>query len=151
MKHSAIIGLATAMLVSYSALADSDLPSVVSGGVSDEDMTNIEEIQHNYNTKLVFTGDRGMYLSGVEVSIRNHNGDEVVSNVTDGPILLTKLEPGRYTVQAKTEGFIKKRTIQVGTVTKTYNIQFPVVDKSSSKQIGMLNSDGYEVSMYFLG
>lgn len=151
MKRSIIISLTTAALLSSAAFAETTLPTVISGGVGEEEEAYMQSVQHNYNTKLVFTGERGMYLADVAVSIRDKNGKEVVNGVSDGPMLLVELVPGRYTVQAETEGFTKTRNIQVGANTKTYTIQFPVTDDQKSQKMSSLEDRGYKVTMYFPG
>lgn len=103
--------------------------NTVSGGVGEGGEFAIEQVQENYNLKLVFTGDQGMYLSNVNVVIRDREGDEVVQGVTNGPMLLAELQPGRYTVEANAEGFSQKRNITVGNNLKTYQVSFPIKDE----------------------
>lgn len=151
MKRFVMISLATAMLASSYAYAESFLPSVMSGGVGQEEEETMQTVQHNYSTKLVFTGENGMYLADIAVSIRDRKGQEVVNGVSSGPILLAELVPGRYIVQAETEGYSRTQTIDVGTKTKTYYMQFPVMDNQNAHGIGLLEDNDSHTSMHFPG
>lgn len=122
------IALVSSAFLSTSVTAASLAP-VVSGGVGEASRIAIEEVQSQYNTKFVFTGERGIYLADVKVSIRDKDGLEVVNGVSDGPFMLAELKPGKYTVEAEASGFNKKRTITAGNSLKTHQIQFPISDK----------------------
>lgn len=139
-----------AILFSYSALAETAVP-VVTGGVGQSSQEAIEQAQKNFNLKLVFTGDGGMYLSDVAVSIRDTEGLEVIRGVTQGPVLLAELPPGRYTVEAQAEAFNKQRTVTVGRTMTTYQIAFPVKDNASLSSRNDLEKNGFDVMMYFPG
>ena len=129
MKHT-IICLTGAVLFAASAFATSpNVKPALTGGVGESSQQAIEEIQKDYNTKLVFTGHGGFYLANVDVSIRDKNGVEVTKGKTDGPFLLTNLEKGKYTVEAIADGINKKQSIVVGNTLKTYQFQFPIKDE----------------------
>lgn len=125
------MALMSAALLAGSAFAEEAVP-VVSGGVGESSQELIEAQQQNYNLKLVYTGEGGMYLSDVQVKIRDSKGLEIVNGVTNGPFLLAELEPGRYTVESATDGFQKKQTVTVGPQLKTVNIPFPVKDDGNN-------------------
>jgi hypothetical protein len=125
------ITFVAAMLASTSAFAENRLPSVMTGGVGSEQEARMEAVEDMYNTKLVFTGEGGMYLANVSVIIRNKNGEEVINGYSDGPILLAQLVPGRYSVDAEVSGHVKTRTINVGKTAKTHQFQFPIKDDSN--------------------
>lgn len=141
---------AGAILFSYSALA-TELVPVVTGGVGEGGQAAIEQAQQNYNLKLVFTGERGMYLSDVAVSIRDKDGLEVINGITQGPVLLAELAPGRYTVEAQAEAFNKQRTIRVGRAMNTYQIDFPVKDNVEVTAPERLGDKEFDVMMNFPG
>lgn len=125
---ASIIGMAA---LSSAAMA-ADLAPVVAGGVSKESEAVIEQKQEDYSLKLVFTGEGGMYLADVAVRIEDQQGNEVVNGISEGPFLLAELKPGRYTVDAKTQGVEKKRTVTVGNNLNTYHMQFPIEEKEVS-------------------
>lgn len=102
---------------------------VISGGVGEEGRAAIEKIQSNYSVKTIFTGEGGIYLSDVDVQIVDRNGNVMVSNVSQGPMLLAALPPGRYILQAAADGYVKKQDFTVGrNGLKTLYVRFPVYD-----------------------
>ncbi len=88
--------------------------SYVSGGVGQGERDALQEMQGRFNVKLVFALTAGNYLADVHVRILNHRGDEVLKTVANGPILLAKLPPGRYTVEATSYNDQKIKRIRVG-------------------------------------
>ena len=137
---------------------------VISGGVGESGRTAIEQVQEDYNTKLIFTGNSGFYLANVAVSIRDSNGVEVVNGLADGPILLADLQPGRYTVLAEADGIQKTRSIAIGKRLNTYHLRFPLSDNTPDttteslseddnreRLIERLESKGYDMGFYFPG
>ena len=130
MTYSRIVTFLSAALLSSSALAYTAVP-VVSGGVGESSRAALEDQQSAYNLKTVFTGQGGMYLSDVNVTIRDSAGNTVVSGLSDGPMMLAELQPGRYTLEASAGGYTKRQTIVVGQNLKTYHLSFPVKDESS--------------------
>ncbi|TAE83075.1 MAG: hypothetical protein EAY76_01900 [Alphaproteobacteria bacterium] len=73
------------------------LPLVLSGGVGEESRAIIQQMQSQYPLKMVFTGQGGAYVSGVMVTIMDKHNNEVLSTVTEGPILLVNIPKGNYT------------------------------------------------------
>ena len=125
--------LTSAWLLSATAMAAVQSPAV-SGGVGESSQNAIQQVQQNYNLKLVFTGEGGMYLSDVAVTILDRNGDPVVSQVTDGPLLLVDLDPGRYTIESQAESFTRTQQVTVNNSLKTYHVRFPVKDNIQVSQ-----------------
>lgn len=130
MKRQLVLTLLSMTMLTSNAFAAQAVP-LVSGGVGQTERAIIDQNEDAYNTKLVYTGEGGMYLSDVSVIIKDAKGNEVVNTVTEGPILLTDLKPGRYSVVSAAEGFTKKQTINTGEKLKTYTIRFPVKDKDN--------------------
>lgn len=129
MRTSFITTLLSASLLSVTALADSSIP-IYSGGTGQSSRDEIAQVQNNYNTKLIFTGDKGMYLSDVNISIKNQAGEQVLNTMTDGPIFLAQLPAGKYSVEASTKGYVEKQNVQVGANgLKTYQVRFPIADE----------------------
>ena len=57
---------------------------------------------------------RAEYVADVRIDIRDQQGKTVLSIISDGPILLANLPPGRYTVSAAKNGASQQRSIIVG-------------------------------------
>ncbi len=104
-----------------------DVP-VLSGGVGMSDRAMIESQQSNYALKMVFSGQGGAFLSGVNVMLTDKTGNTVVSAITDGPILLVSPPAGSYKMSATVNGITKTRTVVAGKGLKTYQISFPISD-----------------------
>lgn len=130
MKRQLALTLLSMTMLTSPAFAAEAVP-IVSGGVGETERAVIDQNEDAYSTKLVYTGEGGMYLSDVSVIIKDAKGNEVVNSVTDGPILLTDLKPGKYSVESSAEGFTKKQNISAGEKLKTYTIRFPVKDEDN--------------------
>jgi hypothetical protein len=127
MKHSAAFALLGTLL--WCAGTPAHAAPVVTGGVGDEERAAIERMQKDFSLKLVFTGQRGIFLSDVDVKILDRAGNVVISNVTDGPMLLASLPPGRYVMQASVDGFTQQQNFSVGrSGLRTLHIRFPISD-----------------------
>lgn len=134
------MALTATALMSTAALAqapvnDTGIP-VLSGGVGSSDRAMIESQQNSYALKLVFSGQGGAFLSGVNVMLANKSGT-VLSTVTDGPILLASPPAGTYTMTATAQGITKTMKVTVGSSLRTYQISFPITDDAE-----LTGSDG---------
>jgi hypothetical protein len=127
MKNSAAFALLGTLL--WCASTPANAAPVVTGGVGDEEIAAIERMQKDYSLKLVFTGQRGIFLSDVDVKILDTAGNVVINNVTDGPMLLASLPPGRYIMQAAVDGHTQQQKFTVGrSGLKTLHVRFPISD-----------------------
>jgi len=108
---------------------------VLSGGVGAPSRDMLAEAEKDYNVKLVFTGDKGMYLADIAVTIQNNKGEILAEHVTDGPIMLAKLDAGKYKLTAVFEGVEKTAWIQADGALHTYHMRFPAQDDMSYMQV----------------
>jgi hypothetical protein len=83
----------------------------VSGGIGVDEQERLLAREKEFNLKLVFTLIEGNYLADVLVTITDAKGRKLLEHVAQGPFLLAKLPPGRYTVIAVHEGRAVKREI----------------------------------------
>lgn len=86
----------------------------LSGGIGDEDEARLLARQNEFNLKLLFTLNEGNYLAGVNVSIADGRGRNVIQTVSEGPYLMASLPAGQYTVSATRDGKTMTRKVQVG-------------------------------------
>jgi len=109
--HFALI--LSSILFSFSVSAEQSLLTpqtqgeitFVSGGVGIDDLNAIQTMRTDYNLSLLFSVQgTGKYVSDVKVSIVNSDGDILLESVSDGPMFLANLKPGRYSVIADREG-----------------------------------------------
>lgn len=87
--------------------------SYISGGVGDEEMSQIKSVEKDYNMRLLFTGRDGEYQSGVKVQVTDAKGNVALDTTASGPYLLAKLPPGRYKVNASLDDQAQTRTTVV--------------------------------------
>lgn len=77
----------------------------VSGGIGEQEMQYMEQIQGAYNLRLLFAlQGSGQYLSDVRVTVRDEDGGTVLTATADGPRLFAKLDPGTYRIVAESGG-----------------------------------------------
>ena len=73
---------------------------LLTGGVTEEERDLMRTEVGQYNLWLAFAEqDTGNYVTGVKVSVIDDKGNAVVDTVADGPWLLARVPPGRYTVR----------------------------------------------------
>src|SRR4051812_19115235 len=87
--------------------------SYVSGGAGTEAVDRLKAMERDFNLKLAFAPPSGESLSGVRVVITDPRGSPLLDAYSEGPLLLAKLPPGTYRVNADFEGQPKDRTVTV--------------------------------------
>ena len=136
MAHRLIAGMALALLLfgSGSLGLTADMPASIqvktyhnvpyfSGGVGEEEIDLLRQVDGAYNVKLIFAATEGNYLSDVRVLIEDSQGTKVLEAVSEGPWFYTKLPPGTYKVLAQAEGRTRQQRAQV-TEQKRTQLQF---------------------------
>lgn len=76
----------------------------VSGGVGDDSMAALTAIENQFDLKLFLVGQSGAYLSDIQITILDAQGKGVLLTTTEGPVLLTNLPTGTYTVIGQKNG-----------------------------------------------
>lgn len=103
-----------------------DEVTFVSGGVGDESMAQLAEMEKQFDLKLFLVGKSGAYLSDIGIAITDSNGKGVLLTTSDGPVLLANLPTGAYSVKASKNGDV---VVQLLNVTlgqlRTIYIRFP--------------------------
>lgn len=85
----------------------------ITGGVGETERSQINEISEAFNLRVVTAKTNGDYLSGVNLTIRNEKGAPMLSTVTQGPLLLAQLPPGKYTVTANLGSEVRQEVVMV--------------------------------------
>ncbi|HEX7271119.1 MAG TPA: carboxypeptidase regulatory-like domain-containing protein [Casimicrobiaceae bacterium] len=86
----------------------------MSGGVGTDQQAAMKQVAEGYPLELQFIETlqgRSVFTAGVEVTIRDRAGSVVLDVRSDGPLLLAKLPPGRYTISADNVGKIETREV----------------------------------------
>jgi hypothetical protein len=88
----------------------------ITGGVGQEEADAMRIEAARFPLSMEFARNakpNAEFLSGVNVIIRDQRGQTVLSTVSDGPILLVRIPPGKYTVTAEIEGQVKQQSVVV--------------------------------------
>lgn len=88
--------------------------SYVSGGVGLESIDQLTTLSRDFNLKLVFALNSGVYVSDVRVAIADTTGKSLLNATSDGPWFLTKLPAGNYQIVATFAGKAVTRRVAVG-------------------------------------
>jgi hypothetical protein len=86
----------------------------LSGGVSLEERDQMRSTASGFDLRLMFSGARsGELIAGVDTTIHDSRGREVLRLPAAGPIVYAELPSGTYIVIANHRGQIQRRTITV--------------------------------------
>ena len=85
----------------------------LSGGVGQAEVAAMREAAPDYDLGLVFATREGNYLANVRVTVSDRRGREILTTVTDGPMVLVDLPPGSYRVEASANGRTVTRDVSV--------------------------------------
>ncbi len=88
----------------------------ITGGVGQEEAAAMRLQAPRFPLSLEFikvAKPNAEFLSGVNVTITDQQGQTVLNTISDGPILLARIPPGRYTVTAaaQDQGPAKQRNV----------------------------------------
>ena len=84
----------------------------LNGGAGEEERTAMRSLGSDFPLQIVFSGKGGEYRVADRVRVLGSQG-EVVAVPKAGPLLMVKLRPGRYTVEADFAGQTERRTVDV--------------------------------------
>jgi hypothetical protein len=122
MNHKKMLVIGALATVNFfgsaSAMAGDDLPPLqhqgsvayLTGGVGKDQVVAIKKAASRYPLSLEFVQHakpKGEFLADVDVTIKDHAGKDVLKTVSDGPFLLVKVPPGKYTIVAQANGKAK--------------------------------------------
>jgi hypothetical protein len=85
----------------------------MTSGVGADEIDRLKAREKDFNLKLVFTLVEGNYVSDVAVVVKDKTGNPVLVLFSPGPLVLAKLPPGSYVVEAVYENSKQTRKIEV--------------------------------------
>lgn len=86
----------------------------LTGGVSDEEESQLKMVEQDYNLRLLLTGIGGAYVSDANARITDSSDRLVLSSDGVGPYLYASLPPGTYKVEVTApQGGIKTAEVKV--------------------------------------
>ena len=71
----------------------------LSGGVSQRERKNLQEMGKGYSLKLMFSNKKGEYLSDVTVKISDQRDETILTTVSNGPWFFINLPSGTYDLE----------------------------------------------------
>ena len=86
----------------------------VSGGIGSDSILALHAMESQYNLKLVCVDKTGKYLSDVKVTITNGANKVLLNSTTAGPVLMVKLPPGSYQIDASSADEAQHQRAHVG-------------------------------------
>lgn len=130
MKRSAITVAATTLITSLMLASPvlgadaSALPAeqaqgnvrYISGGVGDDSAAAFKQAAAKYALELQFVqkaSPRDEFLAGVKVTIRDGANKVLLDATANGPYLLATMPPGRYQIEANSEGVMKRHSVDI--------------------------------------
>jgi len=97
----------------------------MSGGASSDEAELMETVAPRWPATFEFSirdGKRSDFAGEVLVTVRNASGEPVLSRVVaDGPVMVARLDPGRYEVEATLAGQTLRQQVEIiaGSGTRT--------------------------------
>jgi hypothetical protein len=101
----------------------------LNGGTGDPERNAMRALHSEFPLQIVFSGKAGEL--GVADQVRVLNGrQQMVSVDKAGPVLMVKLPPGHYTVEADIAGKTQRRAVQMGSAPKTVHWSSPLLSQN---------------------
>jgi hypothetical protein len=100
-----IFGIVLYILLIYSAEENvlkrkkTENITFLSGGLSEPERKNLEEMGRKYSLKVIFSNERGEYLPEVTVTIFGQEGESILTTVSNGPWFFINLPFGTYDLE----------------------------------------------------
>lgn len=90
--------------------------SYVTGGIGEDQAASFKRAAAAYPLEMMFVQKarpRDEFLADVKVSVRDRSGKSLLDTTAEGPFLLAKLPPGKYTIEAEYRGERKQQNVEV--------------------------------------
>jgi hypothetical protein len=110
--------------------------SYISGGVGKDEQELANSIgRYGYNVQLVFAEQQtGAYLADVRVRLADAKGNVVLDALSDGPMFLAKVPPGRYRATAEVHGQTRMASVDASSGAKRVTMLWPATaDKQGNE------------------
>lgn len=90
----------------------------ISGGVGIDECKALQTDACNWSLQLMFSEVKsgttvGAWVSDVDISIKDKDGNSVLSTISEGPLVLVNLPAGAYTLTANYLGKVAVRSILI--------------------------------------
>ena len=114
--------------------------SFVTGGVGLEERATLSQQTADFNLKVVNAVPGRPFVADVNIAVVDSRGQEVLRTTSDGPWLLAKLPPGRYTIKASDGSRTQTRNVQLGQSQREVMLRWPEQADTSASGSGSVGS-----------
>ena len=95
----------------------------LNGGVGDEERASMTARQREFPFKVVMSGTGGEFVVAERLSVSTPQGELLVIRDA-GPIVMIKLQPGQYTLEATWKGKTERRSVRLASSAQTLEWRF---------------------------
>jgi hypothetical protein len=95
----------------------------LNGGVGDEERAAMTARQRDFPFKVVLSGTGGEFVVAERLSVSTPQGELLVIRDA-GPIVMIKLPPGQYTLEATRKGRTERRSVRLAAPAQTLEWRF---------------------------
>jgi hypothetical protein len=95
----------------------------LNGGVGDEQRAAMTARQREFPFKVVMSGAGGEFVVADSLSVSTPQG-ELLAIRDAGPIVMIKLQPGQYTLEATWKGKTERRSVRLAASAQTLEWRF---------------------------
>jgi hypothetical protein len=107
----------------------------VSGGIGEDEVQLADAISRYFNLQLVFAERTGAFLADVDLHITDAAGQTVLDTVSEGPMFLAKVPPGRYRVAAEANGQVRTATVDASRGAKRTTLLWPATSDRQGNEL----------------
>lgn len=94
------------------SLSPDEIPWM-SGGIGDDALQEMRKAAAAYNVHVLFTDRQGSYMANIPFTVAGRDGRQILSGVSDGPLLYLRLPPGSYRLSVEIDNAWQNRSIRV--------------------------------------
>jgi hypothetical protein len=95
-----------------------------SGGIGEAAIAEMRQAAADYNVLIVFSDRQGSYLADIPFTVTRRDGREILSGVSEGPLLHIRLPAATYRISAKLDGTWQSRQVSVGSTAQPRRLSF---------------------------
>jgi hypothetical protein len=85
----------------------------MTGGIGETEADAMRQAASDYSLAMTFAAQTGQFVNGVDVAVKQRDGQVVLQANDAAPILLADLPPGRYQIEATYDGQMQTRNVTV--------------------------------------
>jgi hypothetical protein len=86
------------------------------GGIGADEVAAFKAAAPQYPLELLFAqkaSPNDVYLADVKVVVKSASGQVLLDTVSGGPFLLARLPPGKYRIEADSDGVVKQQAVEL--------------------------------------